>query len=107
MDYLNEQEVVKIEAFCKDEVLFDAVKKVLLKTLYNSGTVEKEKKVDIRNSAFNFIANPANSEASNEKVGENLRALFAGVQEIANGFAELKTIKKKVKVKEEKENKAI
>ncbi len=106
---LNKIEIDKIEKFCKDEVLYNAVKKVLLKTLYNSGVVEKEKIPDVRNGAFNMVATAyqTGETITNERLGERLRALYEGVHELENGFAELKTIKIKPKEEEETPNNAI
>ena len=42
-DYLTELEIAKIEAFVADEVMYEAVRKVLLQSLYTHGTVQKVK----------------------------------------------------------------
>lgn len=95
-EYLTELEVDKIESFCNDEVMYEAVKKVLFSVLYHDGVVTKGEKVDIKNGAFSLIANAysENKNIGNEELGQQLRAKFEGVHTIHEGFTQLKTIKR-------------
>jgi hypothetical protein len=102
-------EKVKIETFCQDEEMFNAVKKGLLYIMYNEGVVS-EGEVSVRNSAFNLIANvyAKDEVVSNEALGERLRALYEGVDAVENALAQLQKVTTKVEspyVKEE--NKSI
>jgi len=108
MENLNDLEVAKIEAFCKDEAMFEAVKKILFAILYSDGVVNKDEKLNQRNGAFSLIANAysENKNITNDELGEQLRAKFEGVHTILNGFDQLKTIKKEEVVIEDLINEA-
>lgn len=108
-EYLTELEVDKIESFCKDEAMYEAVKKVLFAVLYHDGVVTKGEKVDVKNGAFSLIANAysENKDISNEELGQQLRAKFEGVHTIHEGFTQLKTIKRGAEQVESPYNEAI
>lgn len=92
MDYLSEVEIVKVEQFCKDPVMFEAVKKVLLAPIYRHGVpAAGETHNPLINGAFSLVAQAP--ELSDEVLGQFLRAKWAGVSGIENGFEELKKIK--------------
>lgn len=95
---LNTLETTKIEQFCADEVMFEAVKKVLFGVIYSDGVIEAGKPLNTKNGAFSVIANAyGKGEAiSNDVLGASLRAKFEGVHTILEGFQVLKTIKTKV-----------
>lgn len=97
-DYLTDIEIAKIEAFCADEVMYEAVRKVMLSTTYYSGTLRKGEKLEPRNQAFDLIAKATakGEKITNEQLGEELRGLFFGVDTVEQGFAQLKTIKRDV-----------
>ena len=108
MENLNDLEVAKIEAFCKDEAMFEAVKKVLFSAIYSDGVVKKGKKLNQKNAAFSLIANAYSEgkDITNDELGEQLRAKFEGVHTILNGFDQLKSIKKEEVVIEDLINEA-
>ena len=108
MKNLNDLEVAKIEAFCKDEAMFEAVKKILFAILYSDGVVKKDEKLNQRNGAFSLIANAysENKSITNDELGAQLRAKFEGVHTILNGFDQLKSIKKEEVVIEDLINEA-
>lgn len=91
-------EKVKIETFCEDKEMFDAVKKGLLYVMYNEGVIPKEGEVSVRNTAFNLIANVYSKDevVSNEALGERLRALYEGVDALENALAQLQKVTTKV-----------
>jgi hypothetical protein len=95
-EYLTDMEIKKINSFIKDEKMFDAVKKVLLASLYQDGTIKKGEKLKVRNEAFNRISEAyrAGQDISNENLGQSLRGLFEGVNALEQGFAYLKLLKK-------------
>lgn len=98
-DHLNDLEIAKIEQFCKDEAMYNAVKKVLFAVLYADGVVTADSNLKQTNATFSLIANSyaeGKEIPSNEILGQALRAKFEGVHTILNGFEELKTIKSKV-----------
>ena len=96
-EFLNDLEIAKIESFCKDTDMYEAVKKVLFAVIYNDGVVSKDKKLNQRNGAFGLIAGAMSEgkEISDEVLGQSLRAKFEGVHTVLDGFDKLKTIKNK------------
>lgn len=106
---LTEEEKVKIETFCKDQVLYGAVKKVLLQAIYVSGTIQKGYKVDPQiNGAFSLAALAIGNPIPDAEIGAGVRAQWAGINYLKNGFDSLGEIKaKKDEVKTDEENPAI
>lgn len=98
-EYLTDLEIAKIEQFCSDEEMFDAVRKVMLAVVYYSGALKKGEKLEPRNQAFDLISSAykRGGEISNEELGAELRSLFSGVDIVEQGFGQLKTIKKEIK----------
>lgn len=109
LEKLSDLEKVKIETFCQDEEMFNAVKKVLLATTYNSGVLKEGEEISVRNPAFNLIAKARElgEDVSNSQLGENLRGIFEGVDAVENGFAILKKVTTKVASPYQEENEAI
>lgn len=91
-DYLTELQVLKIEQFCADKDMFDAVKKVLLQYVYHQGVIKKGEK---HNSLTNRALVLVQGGDSDEQLGRNLRALWEGVQAVEKGFNDLESIKSK------------
>lgn len=98
-DYLTDLEIEKIEAFCTDETMCEAVRKVLLANVYYSGALKRGEKLEPKNQAFNLISQTYSmgNSISNEKIGEEIRALYEGVNSVEQAFAQLKTLKSKQK----------
>lgn len=91
---LTEIEKVKIEHFCKDEVLYEAVRKVLLQAIYLSGTIQKGYVVDpMINGAFSLAALAVNNPIPDAEIGAGVRAQWAGINYLKNGLDSLQTIK--------------
>lgn len=95
-EYLTDLEIDKIEAFCGDENMLEAVRKVLLAHVYYSGALKKGEKLNPKNQAFNLIsqAYQNGTEVSNEILGQEVRGLFEGVNMVEQAFGHLKQIKK-------------
>lgn len=109
-DYLTEAEITKIEQFCADEAMYDAVKKCVLAAIYTEGTIKKGKKAKPQNRAFNLISSAyskGGEAISNEALGAELRGLFEGVNMLEQGFAEIKLLKTDKKGVETPYNEAI
>ena len=108
-DYLSELEQTKIEAFCKDEVMYNAVKKVLLQAVYSHGVLEagKEPMETKMNYAFSLVSKSLTNPIPDELLGQNLRAMWAGLNALELGFNELQEIKVKEEVVESPYNEAI
>lgn len=94
-EYLTDLEIAKIESFCADKDMYEAVHKVMLATTYYAGTLRKGETLEPRNQAFDLIAKAAanGEKITNEQLGEELRGLFFGVDTVEQGFARLKEIK--------------
>lgn len=93
-DFLTDLEIAKIEAFCKDEALYNAVRKVLLQGIYEHGTVKKEGIPNpLVNGAFSLAALSMENPIPDEQLGAHIRAMWAGVNAMKNAFDTLDTIK--------------
>lgn len=93
-DELNQEEVLQVEAFCNNEKMFDAVKKVLLAGIYSHGVVKPGIKHDpLTNGAFSLVSLAATNPIPDEQLGQQLRAQWAGINALHNAYNVLKTIK--------------
>lgn len=108
-EQLTPLEVTKIEQFNKDEVLVEAVRKVLLACIYSHGVITKGYKHNpLLNGAFSLASLSGNNPIPDDVIGQQLRAQWAGVNALEQGFNTLSEIRseKPAKVKEPK-NEAI
>lgn len=97
LEYLSEIEKAKIIAFNTDAVLANAVRKVLLETIYNNGVLRAGGSPDpLRNGALGlaFLTLGGKALVSNEELGADLRGLAQGVNLLEQGLAQLAKIKK-------------
>lgn len=107
-DYLTELEVEKIENFCKDEVLFEAVRKVMLQGIYTHGTVQKGVNINpLKNGAFGLASVAMNNPIPDEALGQHIRGMWAGLNALENAYTDLKSIKKDKDLIESPYNEAI
>ena len=108
MDFLSKVEQDKIALFNQDKVLFEAIKKVILKGVYSQGKLEPDKPANpMLNAALGMVAQTQNGVISNEELGADLRAFFEGAKMVEIGFTELAKIKNKEEVVEPLGNVAI
>lgn len=92
MDYLDDQEKQAIDRFNKDDVMKEAVRKVLLAGLYENGVLKKKKAAS---PLYNFalsLANGSNGEFTDEQIAKRLRAQWEGILAVEKGFTELARI---------------
>lgn len=107
-EQLTDLEVSKIEQFCKDEAMFEAVRKILLAGLYTHGTVQKDFTPDpLVNGAFSLVSLAMNNPVPDEILGQQLRAQWAGVNALKNALDKMKEIRSDVKSPYKEENNAI
>lgn len=108
-DQLTDLEIAKVEAFCKDEAMYDAVVKVLLAGIYTHGTVQKDKKPTdpLVNGAFSLVHLASANPVSDEILGAHLRGVWEGINALKNATQRLKEIKSKVEAVESPYNEAI
>jgi hypothetical protein len=85
-EFLTELEQKKIETFVSDKEMFEAVKKVLLFSIYNSGTIVKGKSHD---PMHNFALVAASTGIKNEQLGEFVRSAYQGINAVVLGFDDL------------------
>lgn len=105
---LSDVEVTKIEQFVADEVMYEAVRKVLLQGLYTHGTIQAGYTPDpLLNGAFHLASVAINNPIPDEQIGANVRAMFAGVNALKNALDEMKTIKTEIESPYQEENEAI
>lgn len=89
---LSDIEKQKIESFCADEIMFEAVKKVLLAGIYDNGVLEEGKPAEPRkNFALSLVL--GGGEFTDEHIGRVLRAQGEGIRTVETGFTKLKEVK--------------
>jgi len=98
VNVLNEGEANTLNRIADDEVAMEALRKVLLFGIYQSGVLEKDKPAEPINFAFHFGFN--REDLTNEKIGELLRAACEGLKYVEQGLAKVASFK--TKPKEEK-----
>jgi len=109
-DALNDREKKEIQKFIKNEVQMEAVKKVFLYGVYQSGTLKPGEKADTNiNFALNLIVDPQGNRyhINNEEAGQKLRAAVDGIMFIEDGFQQLKAFEDKPKKEKKEGNPAI
>lgn len=101
-EQLTPAEITKITRFCADSTMREAVRKVLLQSIYSHGVISKGHPHNpLQNGAFALASLALNNPIPDEEIGAHVRAMFAGVNALENGFKSLDAIKeeKKEKVK--------
>ena len=94
-NYLSDLEIAKIESFTADDVLFEAVRKVLLAGIYTHGTVQLGYTPDpLINGAFSLVSLSPTNPIPDEIIGQTLKAQWAGVNALKNAIDSLKSIRK-------------
>lgn len=99
--FLSDLEVSKVEQFCADEVMFEAVKKVLLQSIYSHGTLKAgEPGNPLKNRALVLVG----GDYDDAQLGLRLRALWEGVNALESGFDALEGYKTPAPEKDEVED---
>lgn len=98
---LTDREKEAISSFINNEVMFKAVKKVVLSSIYFDGTIRKEGiPHPMKNWATALVNDPTISDV---KLGKMLKSGVAGMQLLEEGFAKLARFDKKKPKKESNE----
>lgn len=92
-EYLTEQEIDKVIAFQEDEVMREAVKKVLFEGILECGVMKEGVALDGRNWAYN-LGGLNDFAMDNEKVGELLKATTKGIGYMEDGFRRIGEFKR-------------
>lgn len=91
---LTDLEIAKIETFCKDKEMYEAVKKVILQGIYTHGTIQAGQTPDpLQNAAFNLAALSITNPIPDEMLGQHIRGMWAGVNAMKNAFDSLDGIR--------------
>ena len=102
---LNDNERAKLVIFNKDEVLKNAVQKVLLSAIYNTGTLgEGEPAGEDKNWCYSC---DFDGQATDEVVGQRLRVKIAALSHLENAWKELNAFQDEIKEVKEDENPAL
>lgn len=94
----TELEVSKIEQFCADTEMYNAVKKVILAGLYTHGTVQRGFTPDpLKNGALSLVHLSTANPVTDEVLGQHIRGVWEGLNAMQNAFQNLNNIKSEVK----------
>src|SRR5579863_5024417 len=106
-DYLSDLEKTEVSRFNDNVVLKEAVRKVLLNGIYNTGVLKKGQKAEpLVNWALSFLG--SNPNLTDEELGQELRGYHWGIQALESAFKKLEAIKVEVVVPVvKKKNKAL
>lgn len=108
MENLTELEITKIEQFCADKTMYEAVKRVLLQGIYTHGTVQLGYTPNpLENAAFHLASLSIENPIPDEMLGQHIRGMWAGVNSLKNAFDKLDKIKTKKESIESPFNEAI
>jgi hypothetical protein len=89
--FLTETEQAKISQFWMDEIMREAIRKILLFSLYNCGVISKGK---VHRSHVNFaLIGAEDKNLSDEKLGKEIKIRWAGVQLLATAFNDISKYK--------------
>jgi hypothetical protein len=107
---LSEQEEVEIRKLLANDVLMPALKKVLLYSIYHSGTLKPGEDPDfLRNFVYSLLIEPRTGQeykVTNEELGEKLRARIEGIIMLDDGFKHLEKFRQDIKADAEEKNPA-
>lgn len=81
--FLTEAEQSQLTSFVMNKTLVEAVRKILLFSLYYSGTITKD---TVHRSHINFALIDSETDMSDEEYGKKIRTRWAAVQLLANAF---------------------
>lgn len=94
MEYLSDLEKVKIETFCADKEMFEAVKKVLLQHIYEQGVLKAGAKHNpLKNRAFALVQHATENPLTDEVLGQHVRGIWEGINALETGYTQLQNIK--------------
>lgn len=94
---LTDLEIAKIEAFCADKDMYEAVRKVLLAGIYEHGTIQRGFTPDpLKNGALSLVHLSTSNPIPNEVLGEHLRGVWEGLNALQNALQNLNNIKSDV-----------
>lgn len=91
---LSDQEQIAIQMFVDNDVQREAVKKILLWGVHNTGTIKKGEYVDpTRNFAWGIVQAAQAQGLDNETIGRRMLAAWEGMQTVQSAWQELELFK--------------
>jgi len=95
--YLSDSEHLEIIKFTKNKIMFEAVRKVLMESVYTQGRLKEDKPCDPdMNYAFALASRKKMTgftSLTNEQIGADLVAVWEGTNLVGSGFKELERFK--------------
>lgn len=95
-EILSTHEKKRLQTFLEDAVMKEAVKKVLLATIYSYGVLTPDVESDYtRNFFLSLLVDSQGREmaGNNEELGQRFRAAVEGIKMLDTGFAQLERLK--------------
>lgn len=93
-DILTELQIAKIETFCADKEMYEAVKRVLLQGIYTHGTIQAGYTPNpLENGAFALASLSMQNPIPDEQLGQHIRGMWAGINALKNAFDKLDKVK--------------
>ncbi len=90
---LNDLEKLKIETFCADKDMYNAVKKVILAGIYSHGVIEAGEEHDpLVNGAFSLASLSVENPIPDEALGQHIRGMWNGINALQNAFNRLDSV---------------
>lgn len=94
-DQLTDVQIAKIEQFCNDEEMYNAVRAVMLAGIYSHGTVKRGYVHDpLQNGALRLARLAVNNPIPDDILGAHIRGVWEGLNSLENAFQSLRSIKK-------------
>lgn len=103
--YLNDEEKKKVIQFNEDEVMREAVRKVIMERIYNVGVLEEGKPASDKNWAYN-LGGLNDFAMDDEKVGNMLKVTTRALGVVEDAFSNISQFTNN-KPDEEEENPAV
>ena len=100
MDYLSKGEMAKLVIFNEDEIMREAVKKVLVAGIYYTGVLDKKTVSSDKNWAYN-LGGLNDMAMDDAKVGSLLKITTRALAVVEDAFARLSEFNKDEPQKEE------
>lgn len=93
-DYLSDLEKEAVVAFCANEVMSEAVRKVLLQHIYSQGTLKAGEAANpLQNRAFALAQYSTENPVTNDALGMHIRGVWEGVNALEHGYMSLEKVK--------------
>ena len=97
-ELLTDLQISKIEAFCKDKEMYEAVRQVILAGIYTHGVPKKGVRHDpLINGAFALVGLAGKNPIPDAELGAHLRGQWFAVNALEHAFHAIDSIKSEKK----------